>query len=235
MSLSSEPDTSRPSSRLKVIDLFSGVGGWSRAFKDRGHDVLTLDNYKHFKTDIVKNILDVTPSDFPWKPDIVLASPPCETFSLLTAYMNWTGLKDKNPHMPKTIKAKLALKVLNKTIELIDQLSPRYFIIENPMAKMRHMQCMSRYERRSVTYCQYGMPYRKPTDLFGVFPPTLKLKPPCKLRSPCHEGVKPGDRRGIKAVTTVAARSEVPYQLALEVCEATERGGTPTEVRQLFL
>jgi site-specific DNA-cytosine methylase len=229
MSLSSEPDTSKPFCRLKVIDLFSGLGGWSAAFKDRGHDVITLDNNRNFECDIRKNILDVSTQDFPWKPDIVLASPPCDTFSLLISWANWTSKNSDNPNQPKTIKAKLAYKVLEKTLSLIDELAPRYFIIENPRAKMRHMPVMARYERRTVTYCQYGLPYQKPTDLWGMFPPSLVMRPTCNIGDPCHEKVIPGTHKGVARNISAAERAVVPYQLSLEVCLAAEAGGAPNQ------
>lgn len=34
---------------MKVLDLFSGLGGWSAAFKDRGHTVFTVDVHPDFK------------------------------------------------------------------------------------------------------------------------------------------------------------------------------------------
>lgn len=39
---------------MRVLDLFSGLGGWSAAFRDRGHEVITLDIEPKFKPDIVK-------------------------------------------------------------------------------------------------------------------------------------------------------------------------------------
>ena len=44
---------------MNVLDLFSGLGGWSAAFKDRGHAVTTLDIEPKFKPDIVKDILEI--------------------------------------------------------------------------------------------------------------------------------------------------------------------------------
>ena len=42
---------------MKVLDLFSGLGGFSQAFKDRGHKVTTLDNNPEFNPDICIDIM----------------------------------------------------------------------------------------------------------------------------------------------------------------------------------
>jgi hypothetical protein len=117
----------------------------------------------------------------------------------------------------------LALKVLEHTVHLIERLKPRYIVIENPRGKMRYMECIQRYERRTVTYCQYGMSWQKPTDLFGVFPETLVLKPPCGHRAPCHTPTAIGVHAGITSNVTAAVRAEVPYHLALDICIAAEK------------
>lgn len=207
---------------MKVLDLFAGLEGWSNPFRDRGHEVFSTDFDPQFKVDLIKNILDITPSDIPWTPDIILASPPCEAFSVMNIGKNWTGPDDINPHQPKTDRAILAMKILDRTIWLIKELNPKYFVIENPRAKMRKMPIMQEFECRTVAYCQYGMRWMKPTDLFGGFPPSLILRPMCKRGSPCHEAAPRGSRTGIQGKHSAEDRAVVPYALALEVCLATE-------------
>ena len=201
---------------MKVLDLFAGLGGWGMPFKDRGHEVFSIDFNPRFNVNLVKNILDVKASDIPWTPDIILASPPCEGFSLLRANINWDNDK------PITIRSKMGMKILQKTLNLIEELKPKYFIIENPRAKMRATAEVQPFERRTVTYCQYGMKWMKPTDLWGGFPPSLKLKPVCFKGATCHEYVSPGCGKGIVGCHSSAERAEIPYALALEVCLATE-------------
>ena len=221
MSSSFAPATSSPSSALKVIDLFCGLGGWSAAFKDRGHDVLTLDKEKRFSPDICRNILDVKASDFPFKPDIILASPPCEGFSRLRYAFNWRYNEVGDP-IPISVKSKLGIKLLQKTVTLIAELQPRYFVIENPVGKMRHMPEVRNFERRTVTYCRYGSDAQKPTDLWGGFPPGLVLRPACQAGASCHTSAA-GDRKGaVVTANDAAARSLVPYALSEEVCLAAE-------------
>jgi hypothetical protein len=206
---------------MKVIDLFCGLGGWSNAFWQRGHDVITLDNNKRFDPNICANILDIKASDFPFKPDIILASPPCEGFTRLRYAFNWETPEVGGP-IPISVKSKLGIKILEKTVSLINELQPRYFIIENPVGKMRHMAAVADLERRTVTYCQYGSEAQKPTDLWGVFPPSLILRPPCKAGAACHASAA-GDLKGaIVRANDAAARAFVPYGLSEEVCLAAE-------------
>jgi hypothetical protein len=102
-----------------------------------------------------------------WHPDVVLSSPPCEAFSVMTIGRNWT-----REHEPKTDKARLATALVDASITVNDRLEPRFWVIENPRAKLRKLDLMLWMERVTVTYCQYGEPFMKPTDLWGKFPPS---------------------------------------------------------------
>ena len=176
------------------------------------------------------DVLTLTTADLPWKPDIILASPPCEAFSVLTIGRNWT-----TEHEPKTDKARLAVRLVEATRALIDDLQPAYFVIENPRAKLRKLSPLADLERRTVTYCQYGEPFMKPTDLWGGFPPSLVMRPTCRPRADCHVSAARGSRTGIQGGTArtkfrgdprrhelSALRAKIPEQLALAVCLAAE-------------
>lgn len=206
---------------MRVIDLFCGLGGWSAAFKERGHDVFTLDKSKRFSTTLCKDILDVKASDLPQRPDIILASPPCEGFTRLRYAFNWK-VSEVGEQIPISVKSRLGIKILQKTVALIHELQPRYFIIENPVGKMRHMPEVGQFERRTVTYCQYGSDAQKPTDLWGGFPPGLVLLPTCKAGAPCHTTAAGSAKGAIVKANDAAARALVPYPLSLAVCLSIE-------------
>ena len=209
-----------------VVDLFCGLGGWSSAFKERGHDVFTLDKSKRFTPTLCRDILDVKASDLPQRPDIILASPPCEGFSRLRYAFNWK--RDEVGQLKAiSVKSNLGIKILQKTIALIEEIQPRYFIIENPVGAMRRMPEISGLERRTITYCQYGEKAQKPTDLWGGFPPGLILRPPCKAGSPCHTSAAGAAKGAVVTASDAAHRAVVPYALSLDVClalEETEKG-----------
>lgn len=201
---------------MRVLDLFAGLKGWSVPFTERGHEVVTVDNDLDFAVDLHYDILECSPFDFGIAPDVVLASPPCEGFSVMQIGRNWT-----HDHQPKTDKARLSLALVEKTIEIINELEPRFFIIENPRAKLRKLPMMEPFERRTVTYCQYGEHRMKPTDLWGGFPPSLILKPPCKNGDSCHTRAPRGSRTGSQGMDS-ALSAKIPDELAKAVCLACE-------------
>lgn len=87
--------------KKRTLDLFAGRKGWSRAFAERGHPVVTLDNDPQFDCDITMDIRDVTPDmlDLYGPFEIVLASPPCEAFSVAALSKNWWVVEScKNCH-----------------------------------------------------------------------------------------------------------------------------------------
>jgi hypothetical protein len=193
---------------MKVLDLFAGLRGWSDPWKARGHEVVTLDNDPSFRSDLVLDMVEFV-QDFDkylhgWRPDVILASPPCEAFSVMTIGRNWTM-----DHQPKTDKARLALELVGHTTYAIRWLRPCFFVIENPRAKLRRLSPVTGLDRVTVTYCQYGEPFMKPTDLWGGFPPSWVPRPPCKNGAPCHISAARGSRTGIQGEAVRAARQAI--------------------------
>lgn len=210
---------------MKVFDLFAGLRGWSAPFADRGHEVLTLDYDPRFGADFTADILTWDPAAMPWRPDIILASPDCSAFTVMNIGKNWTGPDEVPPHAPKTPLARLGVSMVERTREVIFTLRPAYYVIENPRGKLRKLPVVADLERRTVTYCQYGETRMKPTDLWGGFPPSLRLLPPCHNGDPCHTRAPRGSKTpgSVQGQDDSAERSKIPYALALAVCEAAER------------
>ena len=180
-----------------------------------------MDKSKRFSPTMCKDILDIKVSDLPSNPDIILASPPCEGFSRLRYAFNWKE-SEVGTQVPISVKSRLGIKILQKTVALINEVRPRYFIIENPVGKMRHMPEVRDFERRTVTYCQYGEAAQKPTDLWGGFPPGLALLPTCKAGALCHTSAAGSAKGAIVTASDAAHRAVVPYALSLAVCLAME-------------
>lgn len=202
---------------MKVLDLFSGLKGWSDPFKDRGHEVVTVDIESKFKPTFAWDLNNVRPDDLEFiDPDIILASPPCERFSVATIGRNW-----HHDYTPKTAEAGGAQRLVQHTLRIIEQLQPKFWIMENPRAMLRKMPFMQQYPRTTVTYCQYGERHMKPTDLWGKWPPGFVPKM-CKNGAPCHDRAPRGSSQGVQGIKGAAARGKIPKQLSLEVCIAAE-------------
>jgi hypothetical protein len=152
--------------------------------------------------------------------DIILASPPCQSFSILSISKNWT-----HDNQPKSATAILGQELVLRTkwiIKRAQETNPNlYFIIENPRAKLRKMGWLDEYERRTVTQCQYGKHVMKPTDLWGRFPEGLVLKPTCNNGDPCHVRAPRGSTTGVQGMSKFDS-AKIPYPLALDVCLAME-------------
>ena len=183
---------------MNVLDLFSGLGGWSAAFRERGHNVLTLDNDSKFKPDICKDILEVDSIDDLGSFDIVLASPPCNCFSIASCYLYW--IKGSKPPRPKPSKIGIVnhfTEIARHTFDLLEDYNPKFYVIENPRGMMRKV---IRMPVTTIAYCQYGFPYMKPTDLWGKLPPSFVPKM-CKNKRTDDESAPRGTAKGIQAMT----------------------------------
>lgn len=201
---------------MRVLDLFAGLCGWSQPFAERGHEVFSVDLDERFDVSLHADILTLTAGDLPWRPDIILASPPCEAFSVMTIGRNWAPGR-----VAKTDKARIGVALVEATRRLIDDLSPTFFVVENPRAMLRKLPALSDLERRTVTYCQYGEPFMKPTDLWGGFPPSLVLRPMCRKLAPCHVAAPRGSRTGIQGPTAMTRWRET---VEVRIAAAEARG-----------
>jgi len=126
--------------RLKVLDLFSGLGGFSQAFQDRGHEVIRIDIERSFKPTIQADVRKLPLKRIHF--DVVLASPPCDEFSKDS--MPWYSDADIDRAMELVYAAK----------EVIDYLKPRFWVVENVRGAVKYFRsvfgdyrqrCGSRY------------------------------------------------------------------------------------------
>jgi len=210
---------------VRVLDLFSGLKGWSQPFIDRGHEVFTVDNDTQFNANLYIDIAQLQPSMVPFIPDIILASPPCTKFTVMQIGKNWY-----HDNTPKTTGAAEALGLVEATRKLISYYISQgtsYFILENPRAKLRKLSVVEDLERRTITYCQYGEERMKPTDLWGGFPKYFITREACKNGDPCHIRTPRGSHdvgtQMMVSKTSSSKGAKIPYELALDVCLAMEK------------
>jgi hypothetical protein len=212
------------SNRLRVLDLFSGTGSSTYAFVVRAHSVMHVELDPQHKADLYADVTQLTPKTvIAWlggRPDFIWASPPCQAFSVASIGKYWErGGKDPRPKHPK---AEQAQAVVQATLRLIHALAPTYWLLENPRGMLRTLPLMRPYDRRSVTYCQYGDDRQKPTDLWGVMPLAWNPRPMCQPRAGCHQSAPRGSRTGTQGRDNAVERSRVPFELSMEICRAVE-------------
>ncbi len=215
---------------LKILELFCGTKSISKVFKERGHETFTVDFDKQFNPDLCIDILDFEIKMLPkeWRtPDVIWASPPCQTFSPMTIMHYW------NNGRPKHWKTYLGLALIKKTINLIEELKPKYFFIENPVGMMRKQEFMKLLPRKTITYCKYGMKYRKATDIWTNATSWIS-RPTCNNGDTCHEEARRGMKRGIQGVVNKnlpsmvsweddsVTRAIIPKQLCEEIVDVCE-------------
>lgn len=147
--------------KITVIDLFSGLGGFSQAFLDKGHNVIRIDNNPKFKeipNTMIIDVLDLTPEDlidFSWDvPDVVLASIDCTYFTYANNNPDKDGLR-------------LSKELTKHTLKIIHDTKPKYWIIENPPGRIKIILGPPVYK---TAWGYWGTPYLKPTWLWGRFP-----------------------------------------------------------------
>lgn len=209
---------------MKVLELFAGTRSIGKAFEKHGHKVFSVEWDKSFDNiDWYEDISKIKAEDIIQKfgkPDVIWASPDCTTYSV--AAISRHRRKDKNGNLnPISEYAMFCDKVNAHVVNLINQLEPKYWFIENPRGGMRKMDFMKGLPRYTVTYCQYGETRQKPTDIWTNHP-NPKFKPPCKRGASCHEPAPRGSSSGTQRLKTSKERSQIPERLCehiVFICE----------------
>lgn len=196
---------------MKVLELFAGTASFSRVAVTMGLDTFTSDYDSSFDTNYCIDILDFDINVVPFVPDVIWASPPCESFSVASIGKHWN-----TDNTPKTEAASGGVRIVQKALEIIRDINPKYFIVENPRGKLRKLPFMQDFYRYTVTYCQYGDTRMKPTDLWTNIP-DLEVKPMCKNGMNCHVSAPRGSSTGTQGIKTYRDRSRVPEELCRHI------------------
>lgn len=176
---------------MKVLDLFCGVGGWSKGFAEHGHECTGVDNTKlGYPFRFIK--ADIFDWEFDQYYDVVLASPPCTNFSQVV--QNWTG---------KCNEMK-GLDLVYRTLYLIQKNKPKYWVIEN-------VKGLSKFLANSFDSVRYGKTSNnKEAYLWGNIP-KLGFFPEMIIKDTHRKTFKSSDPE----------LAQIPIQLSRAVHEVT--------------
>ncbi len=151
---------------LRVLELYSGTGSISTAFRRAGHEVISLDIDNRYAPTICTNILDWNFKTLPRGHfDAIWASPPCENYSIARS----------NAATPRDLLN--ADSCVLRTQEIIEWYQPRYYFVENPTTS----QLWLRFKWPRIvktSYCAYGFKFRKNTTI-ATGSVDFSLKDPC--------------------------------------------------------
>jgi len=219
---------------MKVLELFCGTKSVSKAFEKRGHKTFTIDNDPQHEPDWCVDILDIDTHELRKRlfnkgmdeVDVIWASPPCQTFSVLVISKYWDERKQ-----PKLAKTYIGLAMVKRTMEIIGEFKPSHYFIENPRGMLRKQQMMADLPRKTVTYCQYGAKYRKPTDIWTNANHWIP-KRVCNNGESCHVRSERGARKGLQDTELSlipnwdgkgsVQRTIIPEQLCNEIVDVCE-------------
>ena len=216
--------------KIKVLELFAGTRSISKAFERKGHKTYSIEWNKDFENiDLYEDINNVSVKDIielcGGVPDIIWASPDCTTYSVAGISHHRKKNLETSALDPVSDYAKFCDKTNKHVLDLINELKPKYYFIENPRGGLRKMDFMKNLPRYTVTYCQYGDSRMKPTDIWTNHP-NPQFKPPCHNGDKCHESAPRGSRAGTQGLKGNKERSVIPEQLCdyiVEICE--DKGG----------
>ena len=164
--------------QLKVLDLFSGLGGFSEAFVLNNDEVLRIENnpllseVKHTVLMDVRKLRDIIKqgliegdlNPYLCNIDLIVASPPCYDFSLAFSapqgIVSRKGREEFEAYEPD-------MDLFLVTLEIIEMLKPRYYIIENVRGSIRHCEKIGLKPRQKFqAYVLYGnFPMFKPPKM----------------------------------------------------------------------
>ena len=209
-----------------ILELFAGTRSISKAFEDKGHKTYSIEWDKDFENiSLYEDINNITAKDIiklcGGVPDVIWASPDCTTYSIAAISHHRKRNEETGNLEPISEYAKFCDRTNKHVLDLIQELKPKYYFIENPRGGLRKMDFMKGLYRYTVTYCQYGDNRMKPTDIWTNHP-NPKFKPMCKNGDDCHEKAPRGSKTGTQGLKGAKERSVIPIKLCYHIVDICE-------------
>jgi hypothetical protein len=164
---------------MRALVLFKGTGSIDRALERCGFTVDSLDVDPSCNATWTADVLEWEEwrTMAPGRYDFVWASPPCVQYSRART----------TAKTPRNLE--LADGIVGRTLEIIKELAPRAWLLENPQTGLlKTRKVVEGYPYRDLCYCKYAegakWNYRKATRLWGVLPAFVP-RPMCTRRDPC--------------------------------------------------
>ncbi|MCG3165545.1 MAG: hypothetical protein POELPBGB_01313 [Bacteroidia bacterium] len=204
---------------MNILELFAGSRSVGKEAEKLSFRVFSTDIEPFEKIDAITDIHKLNYNQIPFVPDVIWASPPCTSFSILSCRFHW--MKDGNKYFAKTKTALEGIALVKRTFQIIrhfQKLNPKLiWYIENPRGLLRKMPIMQGLPiRQTVTYCQYGDNRMKPTDIW-TNNKDWKPKAMCSPGSSCHVACPRGSNSGIQGLGSSYERAKIPLLLCKEI------------------
>lgn len=144
---------------MKILELFAGTRSIGKVFEAAGHEVYSVEwDKKHENIDWYEDISKIQAKDILekfGKPDVIWASPDCSSYSV--AAISHHRIREPDGNLKaKTDYAKFCDSTNEHVVNLIKELNPHLYFIENPRGGLRKMRFMQDLPRYTVTYCFSG-------------------------------------------------------------------------------
>jgi len=212
-----------------LLELFAGTRSIGKAFEKKGWDVVSVDLDETLEDVVVADAYQYL-KEFGSQFDAVWASPMCTSYSV-------AGLRYHRAFDPE---AKKCIAPASDLARQSDELNagmmadirtilaaprPPIVLIENPRGQLRNMPfmkaCSDILMRDTVTYCSYGDPRYKATDIWHTCP--LLLRPPAletdHVHAPTRTRMEDGTvvYGGHEATHGMRERSVIPEALCDDI------------------
>jgi len=161
-----------PAKQRKFLVLYSGTDSVGETLRKTYPECAIVNVDNDVASPNVTHCVDILEWNYKlqYKPGefhTIFASPPCTAFSRMQSLS--ADSRDKE------LKFQQGCKLAEKAIEIIQYLQPDEFFLENPVGKLREQVFMKDWSahRNTTSYCMFGTPFRKNTDIWSKYPMDL--------------------------------------------------------------